>query len=624
MASYLQVENLTKSIGDRMLFADITFGVNEGDKIGIIAKNGMGKTTLLRCIAGMDDYDSGSITFRSDIKVSILEQTPALDNELTVLQTCIADSGPIVAAITAYEQALADGNIEAITLATEQMDASQAWDYEDRLKQMLSQLGIHNLTQKVSQLSGGQKKRVAIAKIILENPDIILLDEPTNHLDIDSIEWLESYLTRSRMTILMVTHDRYFLDRVCDKIMEIDHEQMFCYEGNYNNYLRRRQERIEAMTSELAKVKNTLRREQEWMNRQPQARAGKAKFRIDAFYDLKKRAAVDLRERNVNLQVKSSYIGSKIFEASHICKRFGDKIILDDFNYIFSRYEKLGIIGTNGVGKSTFVKMLQGLVPSDSGHWDIGETVKFGYYSQDGIAFNPNKKVIDAITEIAEDIVINDGAQRFSPSQFLQHFLFTPADQQKLIAKLSGGERSRLHLASVLMKSPNFLILDEPTNDLDIVTLGILEEYLADFKGCCIIISHDRYFLDNIVDHLFVLEGNGVVKDFPGNYTEYRQWHLEQEEMARQQKQAEEAAKAPKTQASAPQRNANKLTFKERKELEALEADIATLTEEKEALEAAFASGDVADIESKSQRYDTVKSLLDEKEFRWLELSEKQ
>jgi ATP-binding cassette subfamily F protein uup len=406
--------------------------------------------------------------------------------------------------------------------------------------------------------------------------------------------------------------------------MEIDHEQMFCYEGNYNNYLRRRQERIEAMTSELAKVKNTLRREQEWMNRQPQARAGKAKFRIDAFYDLKKRAAVDLRERNVNLQVKSSYIGSKIFEASHICKRFGDKIILDDFNYIFSRYEKLGIIGTNGVGKSTFVKMLQGLVPSDSGHWDIGETVKFGYYSQDGIAFNPNKKVIDAITEIAEDIVINDGAQRFSPSQFLQHFLFTPADQQKLIAKLSGGERSRLHLASVLMKSPNFLILDEPTNDLDIVTLGILEEYLADFKGCCIIISHDRYFLDNIVDHLFVLEGNGVVKDFPGNYTEYRQWHLEQEEKARQQKQAEEAAKAPKAQAPAPQRNANKLTFKERKELEALEADIATLTEEKEALEAAFASGDVADIESKSQRYDTVKSLLDEKEFRWLELSEKQ
>lgn len=624
MASYLQVENLTKSIGDRMLFADVTFGVNEGDKIGIIAKNGMGKTTLLRCIAGIDDYDSGSITFRSDIKVSILEQTPALDNELTVLQTCIADSGPIVAAITAYEQALADGNIEAITLATEQMDASQAWDYEDRLKQMLSQLGIHNLTQKVSQLSGGQKKRVAIAKIILESPDIILLDEPTNHLDIDSIEWLESYLTRSRMTILMVTHDRYFLDRVCDKIMEIDHEQMFCYEGNYNNYLRRRQERIEAMTSELAKVKNTLRREQEWMNRQPQARAGKAKFRIDAFYDLKKRAAVDLRERNVNLQVKSSYIGSKIFEASHICKRFGDKIILDDFNYIFSRYEKLGIIGTNGVGKSTFVKMLQGLVPSDSGHWDIGETVKFGYYSQDGIAFNPNKKVIDTITEIAEDIVINDGAQRFSPSQFLQHFLFTPADQQKLIAKLSGGERSRLHLASVLMKSPNFLILDEPTNDLDIVTLGILEEYLADFKGCCIIISHDRYFLDNIVDHLFVLEGNGVVKDFPGNYTEYRQWHLEQEEKARQQKQAEEAAKAPKTQAPAPQRNANKLTFKERKELEALEADIATLTEEKEALEAAFASGDVADIESKSQRYDTVKNLLDEKEFRWLELSEKQ
>lgn len=624
MASYLQIENLTKSYGDRMLFSDVTFGVNEGDKIGLIAKNGMGKTTLLRCIAGIEGVDSGKVTFRNDLKIGFLEQAPDLDENLSVLETCIADSGRVIDAITTYEQALESGDIDALTHANELMDASQAWDYEDRLKQMLSQLGIVNLTQRVSQLSGGQKKRVALAKVILENPDLIILDEPTNHLDISSIEWLEGYLSRSRMTILMVTHDRYFLDRVCDRIIEIDREQVFYYEGNYDNYLRRRQERIDAMTSELAKVKNTLRREQEWMNRQPQARAGKAKFRIDAFYDLKKRSAIDLRERNVDLDVKSSYIGSKIFEAVNISKRYGDKIILDNFNYIFSRYEKLGIIGRNGVGKSTFVKMLQGIVASDTGRWNIGETVKFGYYSQDGINFNPEKKVIDAITEIADDIVINDGEKRLSPSQFLQQFLFTPADQQKFIAKLSGGERSRLYLASVLMKSPNFLILDEPTNDLDIVTLGILENYLANFKGCAIIISHDRYFLDNIVDHLFVLEGNGVVKDFPGNYSDYRKWKQETEEEARTPKPGTPAPDSGTKQRPTVNRQANKLTFKEKKEFEALEEEIASLTAEKESLEAEFASGAaVADIASKSERYTALKSLLDEKELRWLELSEK-
>ncbi len=625
MASYLQIENLTKSYGDRMLFADITFGINEGDKIGLIAKNGMGKTTLLRCIAGTESADSGSVIFRNDLKVGFLEQTPHLDNNLSVLQTCIGDSGPIIIAIESYEAALQSGDINKIAHATELMDASQAWDYEDRLKQMLSQLGIPDFSMPVSVLSGGQKKRVALAKIILENPDLLILDEPTNHLDISSIEWLESYLSQSKMTILMVTHDRYFLDRICSKIIELDHEQAFFYDGNYDNYLRRRSERIEAMTAELAKVKNTLRREQEWMNRQPQARAGKAKFRIDAFYDLKKRAAIDLRERNVNLSVKSSYIGSKIFEASHISKRYGDKIILNDFNYVFSRYEKLGIIGTNGVGKSTFIKMLQGLVPSDSGKWDVGETVKFGYYSQDGISFDPAKKVIDAITEIAENVVINDGSQHLSPSQFLQHFLFSPADQQKHIAKLSGGERCRLHLAAVLMRSPNFLILDEPTNDLDIITLGLLEEYLSDFKGCAIIISHDRYFLDNIVDHLFVLEGNGVVKDFPGNYSDYRKW---QQDMATQN--ANEKAKiTEKTKKNGTGKDKAdrpaKLSFKERKELEELTVEIDELSTEKAMLEAAFASGEqLTDIEAKSLRYNQLKDLLDIKELRWLELSEKQ
>lgn len=624
MTSYLQIENLTKSYGDRMLFADVTFGINEGDKIGLIAKNGMGKTTLLRCIAGMESYDSGAVVFRSDIKVGFLEQLPQLDGSLSVLDTCLADSGKTVDAIKAYEAAVAGGNADAIAAAGEQMDATGGWDYEDRLKQMLSQLGITDTTQNVAELSGGQKKRVALAKIILDEPDLILLDEPTNHLDIATIEWLENYLSRSRVTLLMVTHDRYFLDRVCDKIIEIDRSSIFCYDGNYNNYLRRRRERIEAMTAELAKVKNTLRREQEWMNRQPQARAGKAKFRIDAYHDLKRRAAIDLRERNVELGVKSSYIGSKIFEASHISKRFGEKTILNDFNYVFSRYEKVGIIGKNGVGKSTFIKMLIGDEPTDSGRWEIGETVKFGYYNQDGMSFDPSKKVIDAITELAEDIVLNDGAQRLSPSQFLQKFLFTPADQQKLIAKLSGGERSRLYLASVLMQSPNFLILDEPTNDLDIVTLGLLEEYLADFKGCLIVITHDRYFLDNIVDHLFVLEGDGVVKDFPGNYTEYHQWKEEIEEQQKRETEARKTNEKP-TQTNKPaNRKPEKLTFKEKKEFEALTVEIDELNAEREALENEFNSGEaVADIEAKSKRYTVVKDLLDEKEMRWLELSEK-
>ena len=624
MASFLQIENLTKSYGDRVLFADVTFGVNEGDKIGLIAKNGMGKTTLLRCIAGTEGYDSGSVVFRNGLKTGFLEQIPNLDNDKSVLETCIADNGKITEAIDTYEHALSSNDARAITAASELMDAAQAWDYEDRLKQMLSQLGISDLTQPVGQLSGGQKKRVALAKIILESPQLIILDEPTNHLDIYSIEWLENYLSRSRVTLLMVTHDRYFLDRVCSKIIEIDRSQIYIHEGNYANYLRRRRERIEAMTSELAKVKTPLRREQEWMTRQPQARAGKARYRIDAFHDLKQRAAVDLRERNVELSVKSSYIGSKIFEATHICKKFGEKRILDDFSYIFSRYEKVGIIGRNGVGKSTFIKMLLGIEPSDSGTWDIGETVKFGYYNQDGISFDPSKKVIDAITEISEDIVLNDGQQRLSPSQFLQQFLFTPADQQKLIAKLSGGERSRLYLASVLMKSPNFLILDEPTNDLDIVTLGILEEYLANFKGCAIVISHDRYFLDNIVDHLFVLEGDGVIKDFPGNYTDYRKWKQETDEAEKAAAEQKKAAQTNTRHKPADNRPA-KMTFKERKEFEELTAEIDSLTAERAALEAEFNSGaTITDIETKSRRYNELADILDEKEMRWLELSEKQ
>ena len=616
MASFLQINSLTKSVGDRILFQNVTLGIYEGDKIGLIAKNGMGKTTLLRCLAGIETPDSGDIVYRNDLKVSYLEQTPDLPGDLTVLESAFIHESPATKAVKEYEMAVISGNQEQMMCAMQKMDSADAWSYEDRLKQLLTQFRITDLMQKVSTLSGGQKKRLALARVILDEPEFLILDEPTNHLDIDSIEWLEAYLKRSRMTLLLVTHDRYFLDRICNKIIEIDRTSLYSYDGNYDYYMRHRAERIEAMSVELAKVKNTLRKEQEWMSRQPQARAGKARFRINSFYDLKDRSRIDLSEKNVALDVKSTYIGSKIFEAEHISKRFGDKIILDDFNYVFSRYEKLGIIGQNGVGKSTFIKLLQGLIPPDSGQWNVGETVKFGYYSQEGIMFDESKKVIDAITDLAEDITYNDGVH-IAPMQFLQRFLFSPADQQKYIYKLSGGERARLHLASVLMRSANFLILDEPTNDLDIVTLGILEEYLSEFKGCVIVISHDRFFLDTIVDHLFVFEGNGVVKDFPGSYSDYREWKSEN-------KEEKPVNKEPKTEKKKTER-VQKLTFKEKKELEEVSAKLDDLNREKAELEAAFNSGEqIDDIAAKAIRYDEVKAELDELEMRWLELSEKE
>lgn len=619
MASYLQIEELTKSVGDRVLFGDVTFGLNEGDKVGIIAKNGTGKTTLLRCIAGKEDIDSGKITFKGDLRVGYLEQQPQLDESMAVLDACLNPDMPGSTVIREYENSIESGDTQRIEKAIAEMDAAGAWDYEDRLKQLLTQLHITDINQRVSQLSGGQRKRVAIARIILEDPELVILDEPTNHLDIETIEWLEGWLKRSRTTLLMVTHDRYFLDRVCNKIIEIDREQIYSYNGNYDYYIRKRSERIEAMAAELTKVKNTLRKEQEWMNRQPQARAGKAKYRIDAFYDLKERSKVNLTEKNINLDVKSSYIGSKIFEAEGISKRFGDHIILDDFTYTFARYEKLGIIGPNGAGKSTFIKMLQGIIPPDSGNWNVGETVRFGYYNQDGIQLDHNKKVIDAVTERCEEITIN-GGHTYSPMQFLQRFLFTPADQQKYIHTLSGGELARLHLATVLMMSPNFLILDEPTNDLDIVTLGILEEYLMEFKGCVIVISHDRFFLDSIVDHLFVFEGNGVIKDFPGNYTEYRSYLKEQSETTNKNDST------PRTTTEKPKtERKQKMTYSERKEFEKLEKEIQMLSSEKATLEQLFNSGDViTDMDAKSRRYNELSTILDEKEMRWLELSEKE
>lgn len=598
MKPYLQVENLTKSYGDRMLFDSVTFGVNEGDKIGLIAKNGTGKSTLLRILSGAEAPDSGNVTFRNGLRVGFLAQMPEFEKGMSIMDNLLATVKP---------------------------EEHEEWGHEDRIRQMLSQLGIENPGQDVDHLSGGQIKRVALAQVLLGNPDLLILDEPTNHLDLQSVEWLENYLTRMRVTLLMVTHDRYFLDRVCNKIIEIDMKQIFTYEGNFDLYLRRRAERIEALTGELAKVKNTLRKEQEWMRRQPQARAGKARYRINAFYDLKERSRANYDEKQIDpTEIKSSYIGSKIFEAENISKRFGEKVILDDFTYTFARYEKLGIIGGNGVGKSTFVKMLQGLVAPDSGEWNVGETVRFGYYSQDGLQLPPGKKVIDAITDITEDVVVN-GTTHYSPMQFLTRFLFTPADQQKYISTLSGGEMRRLHLAAVLITQPNFLILDEPTNDLDIMTLGILEEYLREFKGCVIVISHDRFFLDSIVDHLFVMEGGGVIKDFPGNYTDYRNYLKEQ------QKATQDAARttASASQTSQPQRRETarpqKLSFKERKELEALTKEIDELNEEKNSLETLFNSGaEIADIADKARRYSELKEILDEKELRWLELSEKE
>ncbi len=593
MKPYLQVEDLTKSYGDRMLFESVTFGVNEGDKIGIVAKNGTGKSTLLRLLSGVESPDSGTVTFRKDLRVGFLDQDPHFTPGATLMEEMLP--------------------------AIREEDHDE-WGREDRVRQILSQLELFDPDQKVDNLSGGQKKRASLARVILSQPDLLILDEPTNHLDITTIEWLENYLTRQRITLLMVTHDRYFLDRVCNKIIEIDMCRIFTYEGNFDYYLRRRAERIEALTGELAKLKNTLRKEQEWMRRQPQARAGKARFRINAFYDLKQRASVRYDEKNIDpSEVKSSYIGSKIFEAVGISKRFGDKVILDDFTYTFARYEKLGIVGENGVGKSTFIKMLQGLIPQDKGDWNVGETVRFGYYSQEGLNLPEGKKVIDAITDITEDVVVN-GTSHYTPMQFLTRFLFSPADQQKYISTLSGGEKRRLHLAAVLITQPNFLILDEPTNDLDIMTLAILEEYLREFKGCVIVISHDRFFIDSIVDHLFVMEGNGVIKDFPGNYSEYREYV---KELKAEKDKADDLSKKELSRKPVREKS-QKLTFKERKEYEALSVEIDSLNAEKSELEAIFNSGEnIDDISEKAARYSEVKDLLDEKELRWLELDER-
>lgn len=622
MTPILQVENLTKSFGDLILFENISFGLAEGQRVGLIAKNGSGKSTLLNILSGKEGYDAGNISFRRDLRVGYLEQDPRYPEELTVLEACFHHGNSVVALIRDYERCLETEGHPGLDELLARMDQEKAWDYERQAKQILSQLKIRDFNQKVKHLSGGQLKRVALANILITEPELLILDEPTNHLDLDMTEWLEGYLCRTNLTLLMVTHDRYFLDRVCSEIIEIDHRCLYSYKGNYSYYLEKRQERMEAKTAEIERANNLYRTELEWMRRMPQARGHKARYREEAFYELEKVAKQRFYNAEVKLEVKASYIGNKIFEADHLYKSFGDVKILEDFSYIFARYEKMGIIGNNGTGKSTFIKILMGQVKPDRGMLDIGETVRFGYYSQEGLNFNEQMKVIDVVQDIAEVIELGNG-QRLTASQFLQHFLFTPETQHSYVYKLSGGERRRLYLCTVLMRNPNFLVLDEPTNDLDIVTLNVLEEYLRSFKGCLIVVSHDRYFMDKVVDHLLVFNGQGDIRDFPGNYTQYREW---KDLHAQHEKELEKKTAKPQERRSTRTKPEGKrrLTFKERKELEQLELEIAALEEEKTQLEQALCTGtlSVEELTEKSKRLPILTEEIDSKTNRWLELSE--
>ena len=585
---YLDVQHLTKSFGSLILFEDINFSVAEGQHVGLIAKNGTGKSTLLSILTGREGYDSGDIIYRRDIRVGMLEQSPKFNPQESVLDACFNHQG-------APEKVL-------------------------KAKQILTKLKIHDLEQPMGQLSGGQQKRVALANVLITEPDFLILDEPTNHLDLEMIEWLEGFLSRGNKTLLMVTHDRFFLDRVCSVILELDDRTIYTYRGNYSYYLEKRQERIDNRRAEIARANNLYRTELEWMRRMPQARGHKAKYREAAFYELERVARQRIEERQVRLKSKNVYIGSKIFECQYVSKQFDDKVILKDFYYNFSRFEKMGIVGNNGTGKSTFIKMLLGIVPPDSGRFDIGDTVSFGYFSQEGLQFNEQQKVIDIVRDIAEYVDLG-GGRHLTASQLLQYFLFTPEQQYNYVYKLSGGERRKLYLCTVLMHNPNFLVLDEPTNDLDIITLQILEEYLQDFPGCVIIVSHDRYFMDKTVDHLLVFQGDGVVKDFPGNYTQYREWSALQPKESSSTKVGNDTADTKKSYHNDTRR---RMTFKEKMEFEQLTKAIEALEAEQHQIEDALCSGTLSidELTEKSKRLPQLKDELDEKSMRWLELSE--
>ena len=620
MIPYLQVENLTKSFGDLLLFHEISFGIAQGQRVGLIAKNGSGKTTLLNILAGKEGYDEGTITFRRDLRVGYLEQSPSYPEELTVLEACFHHGNSTVELIKEYEKCMETPGNPGLEDLLARMEHEKAWDYERRAKQILSQLKIRHFDQKIKHLSGGQLKRVALANVLITEPDLLILDEPTNHLDLDMTEWLEEYLNRANLSLLMVTHDRYFLDRVCSEIIEIDNKQIYSYKGNYSYYLEKRQERIDATNAEIARANNLYRTELEWMRRMPQARGHKARYREEAFYELEKVAKQRTYDTNVKLDVKASYIGSKIFEADHLCKSFGDIKILDDFSYIFARYEKMGIVGNNGTGKSTFIKILMGLEKPDSGTLDIGETVRFGYYSQDGLKFDEQMKVIDVVQNIAEYVDLGDG-KKMGVSQFLNYFLFAPEKQHNYVYKLSGGERRRLYLCTVLMRNPNFLVLDEPTNDLDIQTLTILEDYLDTFAGIVITVSHDRYFLDRIVNRIFAFEEGGHLKQYEGGYTDYLE-------------KVKPAAKPEKSKPAKKENNGKKFqkehqkklkfTYKEQKEFETIDDDIAKLEEkleqlDEEIMENATNSGKLAEL---TEQKESAQAELDEKMDRWVYLND--
>ena len=624
--AYLQVENLSRSVGARTLFHDISFGIAEGQKVGLIAQNGTGKSTLLNILGGKDSADAGSIVYRRDLRIGYLEQEPHYPMELTVIEACFWHGNSTTNLIREYERCLSTEGNPGLQDILDRMDHENAWDYESRSKQILGKLQITDFNQPLSQLSGGQLKRVALANVLITEPDFLILDEPTNHLDLTMIEWLEGYLSRSCMTLLMVTHDRYFLDRVCNVILEMDDQTVYPFHGNYAYYLEKRQERIDATNSMITRANNLYRTELDWMRRQPQARGHKARYREEAFYELEKVAKRRLIEESVKLEVKSTYIGSKIFEAEYVSKAFGEKVILRDFYYNFSRYEKMGIVGGNGTGKSTFIKMLLGQVLPDSGRFVVGETVRFGYFSQEGMQFDEQMKVIDVVRRIAEHIDLG-GGKHLTAMQLLQHFMFSPQAQQSYVYKLSGGEKRRLYLCTVLMQNPNFLVLDEPTNDLDIITLQVLEEYLRNFKGCVIVVSHDRYFMDKVVDHLLVFRGEGNIKDFPGNYTQFR----EAEDRAEKEKEKEVKTSSQATVSAAPAKakpnfseQKRRLSYKERLEYEQLEKDIEALEAEKKQIEEALSSGtlSVADITTMSKRLPVLTDELDEKSLRWLELDE--
>ena len=621
MAIDLQIENISKSFGDLVLFSDISFTIEERQRIGLIACNGKGKSTLLKVIAGEEPHEGGKITMRNDMRIGYLEQEPDFEENLTVIEACLQRNSEKADVIARYEAAIEGGDHSQLQHLMEEMDRLQAWDYENSAKQILDKLKIKNFNQPIRELSGGQKKRVALAAVLIEQPDLMILDEPTNHLDLEMVEWLEEYLSRMSASLLMVTHDRYFLDNVCNEIIEIDDRRVYRYKGNYSYFLQKREERLQNLATETARARNLMRKELDWMRRQPQARAHKAKYRIDAFYKLEEKAAAMRDDSKVSLEIKSQYIGNKIFVLKALSKAFGSKVITKDFYYTFARYEKLGIVGNNGTGKSTFIKMLLGRVAPDSGTIEVGETVKWGYYSQDGLSFNEQMKVIDVVKNIAE--VIPVAGRMLTASQFLQHFLFPPEKQHSYVYKLSGGEKRRLYLCTVLMANPNFLVLDEPTNDLDIETLQILEEYLCDFKGCVIVVSHDRYFMDKVVDHIFVFGGEGDIKDFPGNYSDWRCWRLE-EKAAAAKEAAEKAAKSSAPKQSYRTETKRKLTFKERKEYDSLEEEIMLLEEEKTALEQEMSSGalDNSTLMAKAERIQTVMELIDQKTNRWIELSE--